>query len=93
MISVDDKALVGQRQGTLLAIEAILVPGVALVVHHVGAVAEPCKDAHWSGNNSFLFPNNLVRFLIYLKDQCVRFSSIEWIESILQLNEYLTICN
>lgn len=40
----DDKALVGQRQRTLLAVEAILVPGVTLVVHHVGAVAKPCKD-------------------------------------------------
>lgn len=41
----DDEALVGQRQRALLAVEAILVPGVTLVVHHVGAVAEPCKDA------------------------------------------------
>lgn len=44
LFSSDDKALVGQRQGTLLAVEAILVPGVTLVVHHIGAVAEPCKD-------------------------------------------------
>lgn len=43
MIPVDDKALVGQREGALLAVEAVLVPGVSLVVHHVGAVAEPCN--------------------------------------------------
>lgn len=43
LFSSDDKALVGQRQRTLLAVEAILVPGVTLVVHHVGAMAEPCK--------------------------------------------------
>lgn len=44
MISVDDEALAGQRQGALLAVEAVLVPGEAFVVHHVGAVAEPCRD-------------------------------------------------
>lgn len=44
MLSADDEALVGQREGALLAVEAVLVPGVALVVHHVGAVAEPCRD-------------------------------------------------
>lgn len=44
LFSSDDEALVGQRQRTLLAVEAILVPGVSLVVHHVGAVAEPCRD-------------------------------------------------
>lgn len=43
LFSSDDKALVGQRQRTLLAVEAILVPGETLVVHHVGAVTEPCK--------------------------------------------------
>lgn len=42
MISVDDEALVGQGEGALLAVEAVLVPGVALVVHHVCAVAESC---------------------------------------------------
>lgn len=42
MILFDDEALVGQRQRALLAVEAVLVPGEALVVHHVGAVAEPC---------------------------------------------------
>lgn len=41
----DDKAFVGQRQRTLLAVEAVVMPGVTLVVHHVGAVAEPCRDS------------------------------------------------
>lgn len=45
MIGFDDKALVGQRQGALLTVEAVLVPAVALVVHHVGALAEPCRGA------------------------------------------------
>lgn len=52
MISVDDKALVGQRQGALLAVKAILMPGVALVIHHVGAVAEPCGDIRQSAVQS-----------------------------------------
>lgn len=42
MISIDDKALVGQREAALLAVEAILMPGVSLIVHHIGAMAEPC---------------------------------------------------
>lgn len=42
VISTDDKALVGQREGALLAVEAVLMPGVSLVVHHIGAVAKPC---------------------------------------------------
>lgn len=42
MFSVDDKALVGQGQGALLAVEAVLMPGVTLVVHHVGPMAKPC---------------------------------------------------
>lgn len=45
VLRFDDKALVGQRQRALLTVEAVLVPGVALVVHHVGAVAEPCGGA------------------------------------------------
>lgn len=45
VLRFDDEALVGQRQRALLAVEAVLVPGVALVVHHVGAVAEPCGGA------------------------------------------------
>lgn len=45
MIRFDDEALVGQRQGALLTVEAVLVPAVALVVHHVGALAEPCRGA------------------------------------------------
>ena len=44
MLAADDEALVGQREGALLAVEAVLVPGVAFVVHHVGAVAESCGD-------------------------------------------------
>ena len=46
VILLDDEALVGQRQGALLAVEAVLVPGEALVVHHVGAVAKPCGGVH-----------------------------------------------
>lgn len=42
MIPGDDEALVGQRQAAPLAVEAVFVPGVALVIHHVGAVAESC---------------------------------------------------
>lgn len=34
------KALVGQVEATLLAVEAVLVPGAALVVHHVHTFAE-----------------------------------------------------
>lgn len=40
VLAIDHKALIGQRQGALLAVEAVLVPGVALVVHHVGAPAK-----------------------------------------------------
>lgn len=43
LLRFDDEALVGQRQGALLTVEAVLVPAVALVVHHVGALAEPCR--------------------------------------------------
>lgn len=59
MISHDDKALVGQREAALLAVEAILVPGVALIVDDVGAVAEPYRyrrtpvSQHKAGNDSF----------------------------------------
>lgn len=42
VLSVDDKALVGQGEGAFLAVEAVLVPGVTLVVHHVGPMAKPC---------------------------------------------------
>lgn len=42
VFSAEDEALVGQGQAALLAVEAVLVPGEALVVHHVGAMAEPC---------------------------------------------------
>lgn len=44
MISIDDKALIGQGEAALLAVEAILMPGVSLVIHHIGAMAEPCRD-------------------------------------------------
>lgn len=44
VITTDDEALVGQGEAAPLAVEAVLVPGVALVVHHVGAMAEPCGD-------------------------------------------------
>lgn len=42
MISSDDEALIGQGEAALLAVEAILMPGVSLVVHHIGAMAESC---------------------------------------------------
>lgn len=48
VISADDKALVGQREGALLTVEAVLMPGVALIIHHIGAMAEPCRDIHQS---------------------------------------------
>lgn len=44
LLSVDHKALVGQREAALLAVEAVLVPRESLIVHHVGAVAEPCGE-------------------------------------------------
>ena len=44
VLSVDHKALVGQREAALLAVEAVLVPRESLIVHHVGAVAEPCGE-------------------------------------------------
>lgn len=46
VVSAEDEALVGQGEAALLAVEAVLVPGEALVVHHVGAVAEPCTARH-----------------------------------------------
>lgn len=60
VIRFDDKALVGQRQGALLTVEAVLVPAVALVVHHIGALAEPCggmrdMNIHTHGENSHLY--------------------------------------
>lgn len=39
-LSVEHKALVGQRQGALLAVEAVLMPSMALIVHHIGALAK-----------------------------------------------------
>lgn len=42
VLSIDDKALVGQGEGALLAIEAVLMPGQSLIVDHIGAVAKPC---------------------------------------------------
>ena len=44
MISIEDKALIGQGETALLAVEAILMPGESLVVHHIGAMAKPCRD-------------------------------------------------
>ena len=43
VVRVEHEALVGQAEAALLAVEAVLVPGEALVVHHVGAVTEPCS--------------------------------------------------
>lgn len=44
VISTDDKALVGQREAALLAVEAVLVPGVALIVDHICPMTEPYRD-------------------------------------------------
>lgn len=43
LLCVDNETLVGEGQGAFLAGEAILVPGESLVVHHVGAMAEPWR--------------------------------------------------
>ena len=43
VVRVEHEALVGQAEAALLAVEAVLVPGKALVVHHVGAMTEPCS--------------------------------------------------
>ena len=43
VVRVEHEALVGQAEAALLAVEAVLVPGEALVVHHVGAMTEPCS--------------------------------------------------
>ena len=43
MFSVEHEALVGHAEAALLAVEAVLVPGEAFVVHHVGAMAKPCS--------------------------------------------------
>lgn len=59
LFSSDDEALVGQRQRTLLAVKAVLVPGVTLVVHHVGAMAKPCRDT-----------TSLVRTFFHLSGKC-----------------------
>ena len=42
MISVDDEPLVGQGEAALLAVEAVFMPGIALVVDHIGTMAKPC---------------------------------------------------
>lgn len=42
VIAADDKALVGQRQRALLAVEAVLVPGEAFVVDHICAMTKTC---------------------------------------------------
>lgn len=46
VLSIDDKALVGQGEGALLAVEAVLMPGQSLIVDHIGAVAKPCTETH-----------------------------------------------
>lgn len=48
VISADDEALVGQREAALLAVEAVFVPGVALVVHHVCAMTKACDGVFTS---------------------------------------------
>lgn len=42
VLSVQDEALVGEGQRALLAVKAVLVPGVVLIVHHVGPFAKTC---------------------------------------------------
>lgn len=42
MLSVENKALIGEGEGAFLAGEAVLVPGESLIVHHIGSMAEPC---------------------------------------------------
>lgn len=41
-ITADGKALVGQRQTALLAVEAVLMPRVTLVVDHICAMTKTC---------------------------------------------------
>lgn len=36
------KTLISQSQGAFLAVEAVLMPRVALIVHHIGAPAKSC---------------------------------------------------
>lgn len=40
--SLGHELLVGQTQGASLTVEAVLVPGAALVVHHVHSFTETC---------------------------------------------------
>lgn len=42
VIATDDEALVCQRETALLAVEAVLMPGVALIVDHICAVTKTC---------------------------------------------------
>ena len=74
VVRVEHEALVGQAEAALLAVEAVLVPGEALVVHHVGAMTEPCsgtrggrgrtrggvggRDTHGGGTHWSLDRNN-----------------------------------
>lgn len=43
LLRVDNEALIGEGEGAFLAAEAVLVPGVSFIVHHVGAMAKPCR--------------------------------------------------
>uniref|UniRef100_A0A2D4J3K5 Secreted protein n=1 Tax=Micrurus lemniscatus lemniscatus TaxID=129467 RepID=A0A2D4J3K5_MICLE len=43
LLQVEDERFVGQGDGALLAVEAVLVPGVAFVAHHVGAFPKACN--------------------------------------------------
>lgn len=42
VIGADDKALVGQREAALLTVEAVIMPGVALIVHHICTMTKTC---------------------------------------------------
>lgn len=41
VLAIDHKALIGQRQGALLAVEAVLVPCASLIVHYVSGFTKP----------------------------------------------------
>lgn len=42
LLIVIDERLVGQRDGALLAVEAVVVPGLPFVADHVGAFSKAC---------------------------------------------------
>lgn len=42
VFSFGHKTLVGQTEGAFLTVEAVLMPGAALIVHHVHTFTETC---------------------------------------------------